>query len=318
MRKAFWKLILTLGLLAVMCAVCLPAFAEHTHNPSAEWDRDAVNHWRNCDCGEMTELSAHVMEDTFCTVCGSKVWVYDDGTADVYDYFDNGNLRRNTFYDVDGTVFSDYRYEYGYDDAGCMLWSKTWLGDLLCEEVQYAVSADGESIPTEQKGYNEDGTWACNEYDLYGNVTCIRTYTAEVAVVFEETYEYTYLEEGLIAETKISGRFDDGSSYVWVDNQYGDRVSSIMYEADGSISMNFATEIGYDELGNKQWYKRYSDGVLMEEAVYALYTDEAGSWSYEQRYTEYLEDGGKIVIEYDHEGGEVSRTECDAQGNVTE
>ncbi|MBE5779738.1 MAG: hypothetical protein E7331_10475 [Clostridiales bacterium] len=294
------------------------AFAEHTHTFSETWDRNATEHWHACDCGEKTDVSMHVVDDIFCAVCGSEIWLFDDGTTDVFDYYENGDLRRNTFYDADGSVIGEYSYEYGYDGEGRWLWSKTWTGDFLVEETQYAVNEYGESLPAVQESYSEDGYRSRNEYDRYGNIAAICNYDEAGVLLFEELYEYTYSEEGMALETRISGRFDDGTSYVWVDNQYGDRISSVMYEADGTRVMDFTTDYGYDEMGNKLWYKSYNEGMLVEEATYAIHRDEAGSWSYEHLYTEYLEDGGRIVTEFDYEGSEVNRTEYDAQGSAVE
>ena len=44
----------------------------HVHSFGV-WKSDATNHWKECSCGEKSELAAHVFDgdgDTECNICG--------------------------------------------------------------------------------------------------------------------------------------------------------------------------------------------------------------------------------------------------------
>ncbi|MBQ4097705.1 MAG: hypothetical protein IJC72_00210 [Clostridia bacterium] len=74
-----------LGIFAVILCLCAGALAtylvlnnqnekpEHTHEYSAEYKRDEVNHWFECECGEKSEVENHTFVDGVC-ICG-----YEEG-----------------------------------------------------------------------------------------------------------------------------------------------------------------------------------------------------------------------------------------------
>lgn len=80
MKKLTKKLTLVLvSVLVVMLCVgimfaCEPQDKEpdHTHSYSEDWKSDKDNHWKECSCGDKSEVAAHVDEDNNheCDICG--------------------------------------------------------------------------------------------------------------------------------------------------------------------------------------------------------------------------------------------------------
>ena len=90
MRK-FYKLILPLLLTLIACAIIFTACDEgniqqtpptesgeqstpHVHSFGEDWKSDAKTHYKECECGEKTLVSAHVdkNENGSCDICLAK------------------------------------------------------------------------------------------------------------------------------------------------------------------------------------------------------------------------------------------------------
>ncbi len=63
--------IIVLCLLMTFVAVSCDKEPEHEHSYGAEWKSDATNHWKECSCGEKTEVAAHIFGES--TVKAGKV-----------------------------------------------------------------------------------------------------------------------------------------------------------------------------------------------------------------------------------------------------
>lgn len=57
----------------------------HTHQFSDEWKHNNSRHWRECECGERTDVGEHSYEDGYCTVCGAKDPDYTAGSGSKKD-----------------------------------------------------------------------------------------------------------------------------------------------------------------------------------------------------------------------------------------
>lgn len=289
------KMKLALCLLLVFMLPCL-CMAEAAVDPDFtvfEWERDAKEHWHVLENGEKADAEAHVMQDVFCEVCGSEIWVFDDGWADVNNYDEYGELVRSTSYDDTGAVRYDCVFAYGYDEMGNMLWEKQYEDGRCAAETAYAVNAEGESVPVWSASYYDDGTSARNEYDGHGNVIKAYSYDVDGSVIDESTSEYALDSDGWYYEAKNTS-FMDGTKFVKEYNEYGDWTHVTVTESDGTVVIDSVFEYVYQD-GVKVSSKQYEAGVLVFESWY----NEAGVLLKE---TEYLEDGTVMVYEFDEEG----------------
>lgn len=295
-------LLMTLCLSAASCEVVDPAL------PVFAWERNGTEHWRQLPTGEKADAGAHVLEDMICTVCGSEVFAFEDGSADVSDYNDHEDLIRYTAFDSDGCITIELLYAYDYDDEGHLLASREFSGNVLTGEVTYTVDADGMRQPIEQVAYYEDDTWAINEYDAHGNLVRAATYDPNGDVEFESFSEYKLDENGCWYEASTTSMFSDGASFYSEYNAWGDETLTRNVDADGAVFANETYEYLYED-GVKRWKKHYSNGALIYETWY----DETGLTTEE---TEYYDDGAKMVTLYNEYGDPVSVTSFGTQGQI--
>lgn len=316
MMKKLTAMMLTLMILAA--PVC---FAEHTHAPTEEWDRNLAEHWRVCECGEKLEAEAHVLEDDIlCTVCGSEIWLYGEeaGPGDIYNYNEIGDMVRYTSFDENGEVVDDSLYLIEYDEAGNKTYEEDYWNGMLSGVIEYALDPDGYAFVKTQTSYEPDGGRSISECDDRGNTVHSIVYDADEAVVYEDFTEYTYDEEGLILYTKQTGYFDGVLSFLYEFNEFGDKVNGIFYADDGSVEFGSRSEYEYDEDGNMLWEKNYDvvTGRQTQESIYAVEIVDDWPESYEKTFIYYEEDGSKSVYENDVNGYELSETVYNAEGEI--
>lgn len=316
MKKRLISLVLAILMLCASAAAA--EGTAHTHEESEAWDRDLAQHWHICECGEkLGEAEDHVMDDIMCTVCGSEIWDFGEGSGCIVDYNEMGDTVRYTAYE-EAAVYEDYRYVIVYGEDGNKISAETYCNDFLCEVIEYGVGADGCDLPSAQYFYSDDGTSGLNQYDEYGNLVYSASYDEEGAVIVEETAEYVYDEDGWVLEARNVLQFSSGEKFVDVKNEYGDTMMSAIYEANGELASGSRYEYEYDENGNKLWARQYSelDGRLVRESEYALIEDEWGTECYEKITIDYEEDGGKYVCEWNNRGNELSAVQYDAEGEI--
>ena len=304
MKKTIARL-LAIGLLLASAAV-----AQEAALPAFEWERDMVNHWKLEADGQRIDMEAHVFDDAMlCTVCNSEVWDYGDGSGCVNNYDEQGNLLHYTDFDVDGAILNEIRHSLTYDENGVLVLDLEFIGETLYLENIYRADADGCSVPVKTTCFNDDGTLSVNEYDENGN--CIRTYIQhEDGTIGSQTLtEYEPGDDGWYYEAKVTDRFDTGEVICAIKNQYGDTISYVYTEADGSVSMNITDEFEYVD-GVRRYNRTYSFGVLVSESFY----DEEGC---NIRDIDYEEDGTYHVTTYDENDEPVTVT-YNAAGEIVE
>lgn len=309
--KRTLTILLSCGLALTVLSAC-----GHTHTAAEGWDRNSKEHWKVCECGEKMELGAHELNDeNVCSVCGSEVWDYD-GSADVYNYDENGNMLRSTSCDAEGNVESDTVWEYTYDEDGNMQQVKIYNNGVLTEEEFYAAGEEGEFYKESIMMYHEDGSKTKNAYDVNGNVIYMASYNAEGKTEYESWSEYAPLEDEEFYETKSTEIYEDGSKIVAEYTEYGDLITRVSYYPDGAVDFEERYEREYNEEGDMLWEKTYRDGMLTHEIVsYASGSDESSSWRYIEKEIDYYEDGTKLTTEYCVEGP-VKETYYNADGSV--
>lgn len=289
-KRLFFPIVLMLLTLSMFSTCFAEAPVADNALPVFAWERNGTEHWKLLPSGEKTDVGAHVFEDVNCTICGSEVWRFDDGSADVSDYNEHGDLTRYTSFDGSGEVIIEICYAYEYDAEGRLLLSREFTGDVLTGEVTYTVNADGETLPVSQVAYYNDDTWAINEYDEHGNLIHAAAYEIDGTIAFEEFSEYVMSAEGFYYEASKTSVFADGASFYHEYNEYSDPIRTLNMEADGTVWEDSTYEYQYEN-GMMLWKKQYSSGVLTLEVLY----NEEGLAAQE---TEFYDDGTRMTTEY--------------------
>lgn len=319
-----------------MVLALLTACSGHTHSPFGGWVSDAENHWHTCACGEPMDTAAHTLKNDVCTVCGNEIFIFEDGTKQMLIYNEQGDCIRCVSYAADGSMESEDRTEYVYDNNGNKLSEKTYSTGALFAEYEYATSADGETYMAKETYYNADGTRHSSEYDENWNTLHSASYAADGSVEYAYEYEYSadgswmgeksyqgdmliseqeYLLDAEGSQTTIRHIFynEDGSSTLCEYDEYGNETLEITYDAAGNVTHELRYEYEYDENGNQISGKGYENGRLFEQAQTIIGSDGETESVF---MISYDADGGKIVREYDNSFDLVKETIYDAYGNV--
>lgn len=305
MKKLF-SFILAAAMAASLTA-CAP---KHTHTPTEGWELNAKEHWQLCECGETINTAAHAPDESSrCSVCGAEIWDFGD-FVDVNTYNEYGDILRMTSYDANGNVIGDLRYEYEYDADGNKLLAKYYADGVLMDETAYE-----EGLPVRYTTYYEDGTESFAEYDENGNVFHFVFYEADGAVSSETWSEFGFTADGESYESKNTMVDADGVKYIGEYNQQGDMTAWFCYDAGGNLLTEERYEFEYDAEGRTQVKRIYISGVLTEELIYTVVTDEAGWMGYPGTVITYEADGSMTVTEYDENDNVISVTTYDAAGN---
>ncbi len=301
--------------LMLFCLVlALPAFslaeeaAASPSLPAFEWERNGLGHWHVLENGEKADIGAHALENVLCTVCGSEVWLYDDLSADVYDYDEFGNLLRYSSFDTQEELIYEMVYVLECDEEGRVLTSREYVDGVLVSESAFTISAEGESIPATQKTWYDDGAWTLNEYDEHGNCVRATSYDAENNLAAETLSEYMLGSDGWYYEAK-STTLMDGYTFYSEINEYGDTIRSLYTDDTGNVFIDIVYEYEYLN-GALLWRKQYDHGRLSVESICD------GEWNSVVKETEYYDDGTSIVSEFNDVGDPVHITFLAADGTV--
>nr|MBR4280344.1 hypothetical protein [Clostridia bacterium] len=304
MKKIFAILVTALFLLGAACA-------EEIELPVFLWEHDGQNHWQLDEAGNVINLGAHVIGDydLTCAVCGSEVIEWGDGFTDVTDYDEYGNTLRHGYYDDQGEVVNLSIHVLTCNEDGVVLEDIEYIDGVLYCHATYTVNADGEQIPV-LINYWDGDCHSVYEYDEYGNNIHISNYDEDGALFHEIISEFALSDDGWFYECKTTTRFATGEVYYDETNQYGDPVCSRSTDADGNVWGDWHYEYEYAN-GLPLWSKQYSGDVLTYETIF----DNEG---YIVQEIEYLEDGSRIVYEYNDQQEYETITTYDADGAVVE
>lgn len=184
---------------------------------------------------------------------GNQVLVGDiayneDGSYTVYQYDLRGNETLEGSYAADGKAESEVRYENEYDAAGNRTLRRTFVGDVLTEEMEFLFGSDEEgswSMSGKTTTYHADGSKTVKDGDYENNLWGAEvTYAADGTVLEELRYTYEYDEQG---ESVASKGYKNGKLF---------RESAAVKNADGE-SIGF-TITDYAEDGSKT-VREYND-----------------------------------------------------------
>ena len=109
----------------------------------------------------------------------SVIEYYEDGSKLVTEYNDQGEVGKETTYKADGTVEAALNYVYEYDADGNYKHIKTYEGEQLVKDAEYAISADGWSYMAKETEYHTDGTKTVREYNENDELIGESKYDAE-------------------------------------------------------------------------------------------------------------------------------------------
>ena len=314
------NIIISAVLAAAMLAGCgaQPSADGHTHTAQGGWDFNGQEHWNTCECGEKMDAAAHKLgDDMVCSGCGAEVWLMDDGSADVYSYDQYGNTQRYAYFDAEGNMVSESRYENEYDDAGNLLSARFYSDGVLQNEDTY-VENNGEFILAKSTMYY-DGGCTVNEYDKYGNMVHMSDTDEAGNVEAESWYEYTMDADGGFYESKYTERLPEGGKLEAQYNPMGDIIVRVWYDEAGNETRVDTWEYEYNEEGQDDWQKQYTDGVLVYEITgYGEYNGSDFSMRYPECIIEYYEDGTRLEQKYGSNGEVETETSYSAGGDVVE
>lgn len=170
--------------------------------------------------------------------------------------------------DADGNVLEIYRNEYEFDDDGYALWSKSYIDDVLVEEItgfrkvtlKYDFGDEVINVPQLFIKYYEDGSKYTEEYDDMESVTKETYYdkNGEVTKTFEYKHTYDKNYNPLSTICHLNGRIYSEEYYEWNEDETAYKYTSVQYHEDGSKtvtkydeSMDVISEIEYDKDGNE-------------------------------------------------------------------
>lgn len=301
----------TLLIFILLLALVSISAAEQTTDstlPEFAWERNAAEHWHVLPGGEVTDRGAHQLTNAHCTVCGSEVWLFDSGSADVSDYNDHGDLVRYTLFEEDGEISFELCYAYEYDAQGYMLVSREYLGGVLTGEITYDRASDGRQIPVAQVVYYEDDTWSVSEYDEHGNLLRMATYAADGTLLQEDQGEFAQDTSGSYYEFRHTSHFADGAVSYTEFNQYGDPILRYNLQADGTVWEDTTCEYEYQD-GTPLWKKQYTSDVLTLEVYYHPN-------GYVKQEIEYFDGGARMVTDFNDHADPVAITSCNADGSI--
>lgn len=302
-RAVFFALLMFAFMMLISCALSEPL-----------WERDMREHWLVDENGARTEVGAHQLNDIFCEICASEIWMYEDGTCDITNYNEYEDIVRNSYYEADGMMTDDYVYVYSYDENGRKLHSFTYYFGILIEEAEYALDMYGDSILKKMTGYNDDGSESITLCDEHGNTVLSRMTTADGHVVFEETFEYTYGEDGFPIRTIQKTNFDDGSYFIFELDEMGNHLFETQVDSDGTVVYAYTHSYDYDDNGRMLAEHVYENSRPVFETFYRY--EEGDFWGYQYMTIDYFEDGSKLVCELDEFSEIIHETTYNPEGEI--
>ena len=313
------NIIISAVLAASLLAGCGAQVDGHKHTAQGNWDWNAKEHWDTCECGEQMEAAEHKLgDDLICTGCGAEVWAMDDGSADIYAYDQYGKILRYAYFDAEGNMVSESRYENEYDDAGNLLVSRFYSDGVLQNEDLYEANANGEYLLVKSTMFYDGGS-TVNEYDENGNMVHVLDSDDAGNVNGEGWHEYVMDADGVFYESKYTERLPEGGKLEAQYNPMGDIIVRVWYDENDNETRVDTWEYEYNEEGQSDWEKQYTDGVLVYEITgYAEYSNSDFSMRYPECIIEYYEDGTRLEQKYGSTGEVETETTYGANGDVEE
>ena len=156
---------------------------------------------------------------------------------------------------------------------------------------------------------NFDGSVTLTNYDEWMNPSMQMAYSADGTLEYTRTFQYTYDDRGIAMSRKVY--MDDVLFSESTFDQFGNSLTTVVYNTDGSVLTNTVKELTYGERNFVTGEKTIVNDVLTYECTYALS-------QYGVRYvtgdTVYQEDGSKKQSLYNEQGDTIQEVSYDADG----
>ena len=278
-----------------------PEAEPHIHAPAGHWICDFDNHWRICACGEEVDKGAHTLQDVNCTVCGSELILWEEGTRQITVYDDYGHCCQVTYYDTEGNVLNDERLEFVYDDNGKYTSMKAYNNGFCYSSYEYTPDADDRVYMATQTTNFEDGSYQIDTYDE--NFNTLRTLYHDAVENRENDHRFTYSEDG--------SRMTEQTYQVDTYDENFNTLRSVYYDVIEQAEIDH--RYTYSEGGSRLSEQTYQDGVLTYEQD-CRWNNEAGCWEMiaERAYG----DDGSLAYTYDDSGNPLSEVHYSPDGSV--
>ena len=317
-----------------------PTAPTHTHAPSADWVCDIDSHWHPCDCGEQLDKAVHTLDEVNCTVCGSEVVTWDNGSRQITVYNSYGDCSQFLYYEADGTLTTDERYDYTYNGERKYTAMKAYNNGFLYSSYEYGLDTANEPYMATHTAYYEDGSYQVDFYDE--NFNTLRTVYHDAVENTENDHRFTYSEDGSLMtevtyqdgtlvyeqecrwnretvcwEVIAERAYGEDGSIAYTYDDSGNTLSEIYYKPDGSADVEYAYENVYNLDGDLILKRTFTNGMLTMEMEYIHSIESDGStWSRSGKTTEYYGDGTYLIRDGDLENTWSSEITYAADGSV--
>lgn len=154
-----------------------------------------------------------------------------------------------------------------------------------------------------------DGSVTLTTYDMWMNPSMQMAYTADGTLEYTHTFEYTYDDNGIALSSKVYA--DNVLFTESTFDQFGNALTIVEYNTDGSVLTNTVKELTYGENNFVTAEKTLVNDVLTYECAYAL---SANGVRYITGDTVYQEDGSKKQSLYNEYGDVTQTVSYDAEG----
>lgn len=154
-----------------------------------------------------------------------------------------------------------------------------------------------------------DGSLTLTTYDEWMNPSLQMAYTADGALDYTRTFQYTYDDNGIALSRKVY--MDEVLFSESTFDQYGNSLTTVVYNPDGSVLTNTVKELTYGENNFVTAEKTIVNDVLTYECAYAL---SSSGVRYVTGDTVYHEDGTKQQNLYNEQGDTTQTVSYDAEG----
>lgn len=159
--------------------------------------------------------------------------VQADGMYHIYEYYPNGLLKSDFLYNVDGSNFNSFEYEY--DSAGREIRETKKIGGKFYSSV--GTEYDGAGRRAKVTWYNSDGTvdfYTTNEYNSVGQHVKTTFYDANGVITRYHVEEYDSTGQHIkMTYYNADGTVD--SYMVYEYDSTGQHMAATHYHADGTV-----------------------------------------------------------------------------------
>ncbi len=286
---------------ALICALLLILLTGcHSHSMDI-WKIDKDSHWKECSCGEMSEIGDHTFDTDVCTVCGAERKSEDGVLTDIGVWNDYGDWTQWLYFDEEGNLINESAAGYTYDSEGNKLTDEIYEDGVLISSAEYDYDSDGMTFKKYETEHYEDGSKCVYEYNENGDSTGYEVYDENGTKTESYRSEYITDEKGdLIGEkvyqdgelwqemkyasgndgtedylyiTEMVNYAEDGSRTVEVYDENGETVKELGYDAEGKKLYDYELKYIYDRAANLTAIEKIENGEVKQEVEYEYNSD---------------------------------------------